>query len=1041
MYVWKKLLTNYAVETRELGDHRLIITDHITHDSFLIDTGAEVSTVPPTLDDKERRDIITSLTGANNSAIATFGSRTVTVDLGFDQLLPWKFIIADIAVPILGIDFLQHYGFVIDVARRKVSRNHRTVTCDRRLRVPVVNGIRVVNTEHPFGDIIERFKGLASNGQLPVGCRSQHHIVTTGAPVYARPRRLNPEKAIEVKKQLNDLIAQGTIRPSSSNWSSPIHLVKKPDGSWRMCGDYRALNRITVPDRYPIPYLQDFTYILHGCTVFSKIDLLRAYHQVPVQEHDIPKTAICTPFGSYEYVFMSFGLRNAAQTQQRLMDEVLWGLPFVFCYLDDVLIASRDSDEHRRHLSEVFTRIQQFGLVVNLQKSEFGRSTLDFLGHRVTTEGIAPRPAKVDAIQEFPPPATVEEMRRYLGMLNFYRRFIPNSASHQQQLQALITTNKKRDKTPIVWTSAAKAAFQKTKDSIANAALLAHPAPIAELSLVTDASDYAIGGALHQTLPDGRVQPLGFFSKKLSAAQSRYSTFDRELEAVAQSIAHFDFWLEGRPFIVYTDHLPITRALAKPERSSKRQGERLSFIAERTSDIRYLPGENNVVADALSRIFAVNAPVDMNWIWQLQQGDLLLRDFVEGRKTTSMQLSKVQQLDTNLEIWCDTSQNMCRPYVPPAAQNLIMTKFHNLAHPGTRAFSRLVSSKYVWPQMDKICRAFARNCITCQRNKVHRHNQAELGKFRTPDARFEHVHIDIVGPLPTCNGQSYLLTMIDRYTRWTEAVPMSNITAETTASHFVSAWVSRFGVPIRLTTDQGRQFESDLFNTLNKRLGIQHLRTTPYHPQSNGLVERFHRTLKAALRCRQDDNWVDTLPTVLLALRSQVKEDIGASSAQLVYGTTLRIPGEFLQEASPTSQHQFIKDLTSMMNSLRPTLTSDHNTQRTTYRDSKLATADFVFVRVDAVKTPLQSPYTGPHRVLRNGHKTFQLDVNGKKKEISVDRLKAAVVECTPQRQVPAAPPVTTTTTIPSSSSTAPPLPYRTRAGRQVNAPSRLGGV
>lgn len=400
----KKLATQHAVETTELGDLRLSIHDPTSGLTFMIDTGAAVSTVPPSVADRDKRSSSTSLSAANGHPIITYGIRNMPVNFGFNKEIIWNFIIADIAVPILGIDFLTHNRMIIDVARRILTDAETgcVVNCTSHRRPPP--DVPMINTDNPFNDIITRYQHLATNYGVPKGFQNTHHIETRGAPVFARPRRLSPEKTAEVKKQINDLLSQGVIRPSSSNWSSPIHLVKKQDGSWRMCGDYRALNTITVPDRYPVPYLQDFTYILHGCTIFSKVDLLRAFHQVPMEEEDIVKTAICTPFGSYEYLRMPFGLRNAAQTQQRLMDEVLRGLPFVFVYLDDILIASRNSEEHRQHITEVFDRIQQYGLIINIIKSDFGLSSVDFLGHTVTSQGITPLPAKVVAITEYPLP-------------------------------------------------------------------------------------------------------------------------------------------------------------------------------------------------------------------------------------------------------------------------------------------------------------------------------------------------------------------------------------------------------------------------------------------------------------------------------------------------------------------------------------------------------------------------------------------------------------------------------------------------------------
>ena len=1049
---------------------------------FLVDTGASCSLFPHKSTQLPFGPILKT---PNGVSIPSWGESVKTMSFQ-NRSFTWSFLLADIEFPILGADFLRHFRLVVDLANGQLL-DAKSLECLKigpvaKSSLPVFEddwdseeetvyaraGVSAILTSvsalpEAYRNIFVRFPEVVNeSGKLPAPCKDVlHHIETTGYPCSSKFRRLDEAKLAIAKADFMKMEAAGICRRSSSPWASPLHMVPKKDGTWRPCGDYRLLNLLTVPDKYPLPLMDDCKAKMAGCTIFSKLDLRKAYWQFAVNPEDIPKTAVITPFGLFEFLRMPFGLRNAGATCQRKVDRTCQDLESLFGYLDDLLVGSRTEKEHLQLLELLFERLKKAGLVLNMEKCEFGVSSCEFLGHIVSAKGVLPMPKHLQAIETFPAPTCKKTLMSFLGMFNYYRSFVANAAAI---LAPLTNALQGGPKEPFVWTPEMQMAFVKAKEALKRISYLGFPSLGQELSLQVDASNTHVGGVLQQR-PSSVVpwEPLGFFSKKLIGPQLNYSAFDRELLAVVLGLRHYRYMLEGRAFHILTDHKPLTFALKRvSEPWSQRQCRSLSAIAEMTHDIRHVSGVDNVVADCLSRpavsvaqesrrlmessLQRPRSTEQVDWPQQvaspagLTQGsnpvhemfssvfdceshtlsaiepceskfDLSKMAGAQSDCQETMELAKNPRMDTHLtelqgvSILCDWSTGRPRPLVPQGHRFLVFRKFHNLAHCSIRATRALVSARYVWHSMQFDLLQFCKECQTCAKSKVQTHARAPVTPIPVPLRRFDHVHVDIVGPLPpSSEGWTHLFTMVDRTTRWCEVVPLSDTSSLTCANALFSGWICRFGVPSSLTSDRGTQFSGSVWRNMCQVLGVSHSMTTAFHPQANGMVERFHRSLKNALRARcNGTNWSGHLPWVLLGLRT-VPKDCGISCAEMVYGTPLVLPGEFVDQLSSKEDNNFFMSLCERMKNMpiMPTRPISQDQRRDRVPD-ELRAASHVFIRRDGHVPPLAQLYEGPFRVLTKSAKVFHVARGARAEVVSVDRLKAYVGRDDPDVAVPPA--------------------------------------
>ena len=807
--------------------------------------------------------------------------------------------------------------------------------------------------------LLEEYADVFSKADYDLGCSTelQHEIpLLDDIPVRQRFRRLPPSQYEQVKNHIQTLLDGGVIRPSTSPYASPIVLVQKKSGEMRMCVDYRQLNAKTRRDAYPLPRIEETLDALGGARYFSTLDLASGYNQVPVAEGDRAKTAFCTPFGLYEFNRMPFGLCNAPGTFQRLMERIFGDQSFqtLLLYLDDVVVYASTFEQHLARLELVLSRLRHHNLKLKLSKCHFFAKEVQYLGHVISAEGVATDPDKTRVVAEWPRPQTARDLRSFLGFASYYRRFVPRFATFAAPLHRVAATAGGSKNNPDLsrglaehWDVACEEGFQALKSHLVAAPVLAYADFSKPFFLDIDASYAGLGAVLSQEQEGGR-RPIAYASRGLRPTErnmSNYSSRKLELLGLKWAVTEkFREYLLGHKCVVFTDNNPLSYLqTAKLGATEHRWAAELALF---DLDIKYRPGTANRNADALSRLpsagvvepVATAAPMAFvaqvtalpthtpQELRRLQEQDPEIApvlaailagqlpsaaaqaDWPWGARKLAGQWARLHLQDGVLHRQVQPPtlpEPRWQLVVPEVLRGLVLREVHDRhGHQGRERTAKLVAERGYWPGAYRDVQAHCRDCTRCNLAKAPLptiHTQPGHVSASRP---MELVAVDFTMLERARDGHEQVLIVTDVFSKFSQAFPTKDQKAATVARILVEKWFYTFGIPERLHSDQGRNFESELVRQLCQTYGIQKSRTTPYHPQGNGQCERFNRTLHDLLRTlppEQKLRWPIHLPHLLYAYNTTVHSSTGFSPYELLFGRPARLPLDLLlgRDADP----------------------------------------------------------------------------------------------------------------------------------------------
>lgn len=837
-----------------------------------MDSGASVNVVSHHFIKKgeklNRTNIV--LNTAGGKTLEVLGEKEMHIQMGGNVGKVKMYVVRGLVQQcILGIDGLQALNISLSF-----GNDNQALSGNRTLELAELSvdvGDLTSDQERELRKLVDENKDLFEK-IVPGSAKDVEHRVqlTTDEPVVRRPYRMPLTKQKIVENEVDKMLNDGVIRESTSPFCAPVVLAKKKDGTQRFCVDYRELNKVTKKDKFPIPRIDDLLDKVKGAKVFSSLDLASGYWQVKMREEDKEKTAFGTSHGHYEFNVMPFGLTNAPATFQRLMNRVAGRIKSVIVYIDDLLIFSESWKDHMDTLREIFKALREFGLKLKADKCRFGCEEIRFLGFIIDSEGCKTDPDKIQSIKSFPLPRTQTELRRFLGLANYYRKFIKDFASTAAPLYEL--TGKKSS---WQWSREQQQAFEKLKEKLMKPPVLASPDISLPYKIYTDASGTGMGAVLSQE-QNGNDRVIAFASQHFTKREKKYSTIEKEAAAVLWACKKFHPYIVGARFQILSDHAPLKWLFAKQGASGRIgrwQAHLLEF--EGLEGIEYLRGLDNGPADALSRIPEILS-IGTDDFKSKQEND---PDFQLCRASLEKE-----------DVW----KHGGRIFIPKNMRQQVIQEFHGQGvHFGIRRTLDLIQQFFFWPSMRKEIQLFVNECDICKRAKwSEKVNSVPPKPIASTDYPFKRIYMDYAGPFrQSVRGNKYFLVVVDDFSRFLKIYPVRDCSAATTIRCLQDVILNE-GCPREIMTDNGTHFTSHLVKQLLDASKIKHIRTAPYNPCSNGMAERNVRTVKSMIksdlieRMGTSGTWDENLSRIQATYNASTHAMTGHSPFSLARGRT-----------------------------------------------------------------------------------------------------------------------------------------------------------